>query len=355
MPLTGVIVLADQDGHTDHRADGGFAALEHVANRPIAHHVLETLHGAGVTHTLLVGHANPVSRVVQSLGSHAGRLGLSLDCATHEFPLDSAGGLRAAAAVIGSAPCIVHVANGMLDDSVNPLPLQFRAEAPDLVVFVGEAPSASARLSAATEHLLGIGEPDGSREVLGMAGVCLFGEGALMRSADARWRDGDEFDLTDVARRLGAAGGRVHARRAPAWHRYDGDARDLLALNRIALDRIDLGVHQVGSDGNRIEGRVLIHETASITGSVLIGPTVIGPGARISEACIGPYTSIGAGVHIEGAEIERSIIAAGASVLYVGGRLAGSVVGRDARVFRDFSLPRAMKLRVGDGNQVGLC
>jgi hypothetical protein len=31
------------------------------------------------------------------------------------------------------------------------------------------------------------------------------------------------------------------------------------------------------------------------------------------------------------------------------------VVGREARVFRDFSMPRAMRLQVGDGDEVALC
>jgi hypothetical protein len=42
-------------------------------------------------------------------------------------------------------------------------------------------------------------------------------------------------------------------------------------------------------------------------------------------------------------------------VMHIGGRLVASIVGHDARVFRDFSLPRAMRLRVGDGNEVALC
>ena len=45
----------------------------------------------------------------------------------------------------------------------------------------------------------------------------------------------------------------------------------------------------------------------------------------------------------------------GASITHIGGRLVGSVVGRDARVFRDFSLPRALRLNVGDGGEVALC
>jgi hypothetical protein len=54
-------------------------------------------------------------------------------------------------------------------------------------------------------------------------------------------------------------------------------------------------------------------------------------------------------------EIERSIILPGASVTHVGGRLVSSLVGRGAHVFRDFSLPRAMRLYVGEGDEVALC
>ena len=88
---------------------------------------------------------------------------------------------------------------------------------------------------------------------------------------------------------------------------------------------------------------------------MIVGPAVVGPHAQISDAYIGPYTSIGAGARIEGAEIERSIIAAGASIVHVGSRIVASVVGRDARVFRDFSLPRAFRPRVGDGTEIALC
>jgi glucose-1-phosphate thymidylyltransferase len=87
----------------------------------------------------------------------------------------------------------------------------------------------------------------------------------------------------------------------------------------------------------------------------MVGPVVIGEGAQVTNSYIGPYTSIGARARIEGAEIERSIISPGATVMHVGARLVSSVIGQRARVFRDFSLPRAMRLRVGEGDEVALC
>jgi glucose-1-phosphate thymidylyltransferase len=165
---------------------------------------------------------------------------------------------------------------------------------------------------------------------------------------------GAGIDLTVVAQRITSAGGTIHVRLVDAWRAYRGEVVDLLELNRIVLDQITADVPQGARDANRIEGRVRIHERAQVRGSVLVGPVVIGPGATISDAYVGPYTAIGAGAHIEGAEIERSIISAGASVTHVGTRLTASVIGRDARLFRDFSLPRALRLRIGDGAVVGL-
>jgi glucose-1-phosphate thymidylyltransferase len=100
---------------------------------------------------------------------------------------------------------------------------------------------------------------------------------------------------------------------------------------------------------------VLIDRTATVRSSMVTGPAVIGPHATVVDAYLGPYTSIGAGARVEGAEIERSIVAPGASVMHIGGRLVSSLVGRDARIYRDFSLPRALRLWVGEGDEVALC
>jgi len=81
-------------------------------------------------------------------------------------------------------------------------------------------------------------------------------------------------------------------------------------------------------------------------------PAIVGAGAQVVDAYIGPYTAIGAGARIEGGEVERSIILPGASITHLGGRLVASVVGSNARIFRDFSLPRGMRLHVGDDVEV---
>jgi glucose-1-phosphate thymidylyltransferase len=139
------------------------------------------------------------------------------------------------------------------------------------------------------------------------------------------------------------------------WRHFAGNSLDLLDMNRMMLDSLEPEGIEREDDDNRFEGPIAIHPTACVTSSVIVGPVIVGADALITNSYIGPHTSIGAHVRVEGAEIERSIVLAGASILHVGGRLVASVVGRDARVFRDFSMPRALRLQVGDGDEVALC
>ena len=139
------------------------------------------------------------------------------------------------------------------------------------------------------------------------------------------------------------------------WRHFAGDALDLLDMNRTMLDSLGTETTPSAYDGNRFEGPIAIHPTACVSASVIVGPVMIGAGTLITDSYIGPHTSIGERVRIDGAELERSIVLDDASVLHVGGRLVASIVGRHARVFRDFSIPRALRLQVGDGDEVALC
>lgn len=330
-------------------------AFEHVANKPIAHHVLDNLESAGVREVVVASSAERAGAVHACLAARDSASRLHLQHVEKRGPLDLASALELAAPTVGDAPCVVHLANGLLDEPLMPLFGRLCDDSPDVVLVVHQAPSAEEHLSPATQQMLHIAELDPSRAALAMAGVSFFGPRALSQISGVPLAAGREVDLTLLGERIAAAGGSFHVRIADAWCRYAGDTRDLLELNRIALDGLQADQRRPDNNGNSIEGRVWIHERADVRASVIIGPAIIGPGARVHDAYIGPYTSVGDKAQIEGAEIERSIICPGASIMHIGGRLVASVVGRNARIFRDFSLPRAMRLRVGDGTEVALC
>ena len=82
------------------------------------------------------------------------------------------------------------------------------------------------------------------------------------------------------------------------------------------------------SKASELSGRVVVEAAARVVQSVVRGPAIIGRGAVIENAYVGPFTAIGDGVTIRGSEIEHSIILEGSEVSDVGARIESSLLGR---------------------------
>lgn len=351
MPRKGVLLFADTPCHSDTGCTCGsrrLPALEPVANRPIAHHVLDAMQGAGVEELVVTGSADVLIDVRACLTSYQPGA-LRVDYVVADDDSGRGASLRAVCDAVGAAPCVVHVGDGLLDHSLHPYFHTLHERSLDAILLC-QRPGSGVPMPGYHEQSISPSVPG----LLGDAGVGIFGPGAFReacQSSAARVPG----SLGELAQQLCDVGGQVEVSLADGWRRYRGDPVDLLEVNRLALELISPQFCQPLATQNRIEGRVQIDRTATVTTSVIVGPVVVGEGAEVTNAYVGPYTSIGAGARIEGVEIERSIISPGASVMHVGGRLVSSLVGRGAHVFRDFSLPRAMRLRVGEGDEVALC
>jgi len=137
------------------------------------------------------------------------------------------------------------------------------------------------------------------------------------------------------------------------WWKDTGKLEDMLEANRIILDtlvpRTDGTIER--SD---ITGKVVIEAGARVVASSVRGPAIIGKGAQIENAYVGPFTSIGDGVIVRGSEVEHSIILEGASISDIGGRIESSLVGRNVSIYRSQHKPRSFNFMLGDRSEVGL-
>ena len=75
-------------------------------------------------------------------------------------------------------------------------------------------------------------------------------------------------------------------------------------------------------------------------------------GARIEDAYVGPYTSIGENVHIRRSEVEHSIILSGSVVEDLGTRMEASLLGRNVKLTRCDGMPKTLRLLVGDNCEI---
>jgi glucose-1-phosphate thymidylyltransferase len=328
-------------------------SLQRVANGPILCHVLDALREAGVVEVAVVAPPDVAGEIAACVGSE-GPAGIAVRHLIHDQGGEGADTLLGVAEFVSDAPCILHRADGLLGQPLRPFLESLREESPDVLLLVQDGGRGAQRLRLVPERLLSATEDRAAPMTGGVACVCLLGPGALRRALTAGW-SAQESDFAALAERLACTGGGAQVRVVRTWRHFAGDPLDLLDMNRTLLDTLESETTASATDGNRFEGPVAIHPTAQVTSSVIVGPVMIDAGALISDSYIGPHTSIGERVRIEGSELERSIVLADASLLHVGGRLVTSIVGRHARIFRDFSVPRAMRFQVSDGDEVALC
>ncbi len=348
MPPKGIVLL-----HSAHRGSGrpgtGLPAAELVANRPIVAHVAEVLRRAGAEELAILGAPSALTAVRCLDDPSLASARFIAVRGRH----DLFGMLCAAVSFVGEAPCVVHAGDGLSATPIAAGGALAGGETSDVTVFLYHARDRSDPLSQEIQQALGLADLHPARAGLALAGVSLFGPGAL-RHACAHTGGSGEDSTAAVVSRIAQAGGQLHVGRVSGWQRYGGEQRDLLDLNRMVLDRLEPSAEILDPGDNRIEGRVEIHPSARIEGSVLSGPVLVGADARIVDSYVGPYSTIGEGAELDGAEVERSIIGAGAQIRHVGVRIEGSTIGPGARISREFALPRAVHMHVGAGVELVL-
>jgi glucose-1-phosphate thymidylyltransferase len=331
-------------------------ALAPVANKPIVCHALEVMAGAGIEDVAIVTNPESRSQIGQAIAD-GGDCGLHLAYVEVPESVGYAQAVLAAAEFVDRRPFVFHRGDGLFRSSVRPLVKEFENAKLDALVLVQRGAEPLPRLVTAADRqraapLPGAALSSSSERVL--AGVHAFGPRFLEALGETKRSSRGSIEIGRSAGRLAAKGGRVVMRPGEWWWSCDGTPGQLLRTNRLVLDELSSEFEGVDLLDSRIEGRVSIHPSATLIASTIRGPAIIGPRACLSHAYVGPYTSIAAGVAIEGAEIEDSIIFPDVVIRYLGRRLEGSVVGSHAKLHRDFSLPTALRLWVGDNVEVSL-
>src|SRR4029434_5644931 len=117
---------------------------------------------------------------------------------------------------------------------------------------------------------------------------------------------------------------------------------DMLEANRIILDRLEPRSEGTVTE-SEIHGKVVIEAGARVIRSTVRGPAIIGCGAVIEHAYIGPFTSVGEAVSVRNSEVEHSILLEGSSIADVGGRIESSLIGKNVAIYRTQGKPRSVQ------------
>jgi glucose-1-phosphate thymidylyltransferase len=326
---------------SDERAWAGLGfppgPLMPVANKPVLFHSLEALRAGGIKAVAIVVGDRTRDEMRSAVGDGS-RWSLSVEYL--EAPSDTGlvDVLRGADAFLRGEPFFVQEGEALVRDPIGAVGERFTRENLDALVLRLPAPE---RFHAAKVN----GQPP---SMLAPFGGCFLGSRVLRAMAEPG------LELPALLARVRELGGRLQVEQVDGCLACHGGPEALLDANRHALENLPAQRVSAAIEDSDIQGRVIIHPSAQLYRALVRGPAIIGPRTRITDAYVGPYTSLGADVTIEGAEVEHSIVLDGACVRFLGARLEASIVGCAARIERDFALPHAVRLVVGGRAEVML-
>lgn len=324
-----------------------------VANKPVLFYGIETLVEAGVTDIGIIIAPQTGDEVREAVGDGSA-FGAKVTYIEQAKPAGLAHAVLTAEEFLDGSSFVMYLGDNLLRDGVPRLVERFRAESPDAMILLTKVDDPSA---------FGVAELDGKRVVrlvekpenppsdMALVGVYLFSPAILEAARGLTPSPRGELEITEAIQVLIDEGREVRSEIVSGWWKDTGQLSDMLEANRLVLDDIETSLDGT-IENSRVEGRVIVEEGAVLRDSLVRGPAVIGRGALVEGAYIGPYTSIGDDVRVINSEIEHSILLAGSSVENQTARIEASLLGREVRVTRSDSLPKTMQLLVGDRAEI---
>jgi glucose-1-phosphate thymidylyltransferase len=326
-----------------------------VANKPVLFYGIEAMARAGIEEVGIII-APETGGEVQTAAGDGSKFGLRITYILQDEPLGLAHAVLTAERFLDGSPFVMYLGDNLLQGGIDDLVAAFRSNEPDALILL---------TPVADPENYGVAELDGDSVVqllekpakpktdLALVGVYMFTSCVHDAARAIRPSDRGELEITDAIQHLVDSSRRVEPHIVRGWWKDTGRLEDMLAANRLVLDTIERRIDGELID-SQVDGRVVIEAGARLERSSVRGPAIIGAGARLTDCYVGPYTAVGDECTIERAEVEHSILLAGASVRDLNGRIESSLLGRNVKIARDDRQPRAYRFLVGDNSEISI-
>ncbi|HLH59909.1 MAG TPA: glucose-1-phosphate thymidylyltransferase [Streptosporangiaceae bacterium] len=324
-----------------------------VANKPVLFYGLESIRDAGITEAgIIVGDTAPA---IQRAVGDGGAFGLDVTYIRQDAPRGLAHAVLVAEDFLGDEDFVMYLGDNFVIGGITSLVDEFRVGRPDAQIMLTTVPD---------PRQFGVAELDGSGEVIGLeekprqpksdlalVGVYIFTPAVheAIRQLKPSWRG--ELEITEAIQWLIDHGRKVRSTRITGYWKDTGNVPDMLEVNRMVLESLEPHIGGDVDADTELIGRVRIEPGATVTGSRIVGPVVVGAGTRISDSYVGPFTSVADHCVLADSEIEYSIVLRGASIQGVR-RIEASLIGHDVEVTPSPRVPRAHRLVLGDHSKV---
>jgi glucose-1-phosphate thymidylyltransferase len=327
-----------------------------VANKPVLFYAIESIVAAGIADIgIIVG--DTAAEIRAAVGDGA-RFGARVTYIEQDAPRGLAHAVMIAEPFLGSSQFVMYLGDNLIAGGITGLVDEFRQLGCNSEILLAEVPNPQqfgvAELTSEGKVRRLVEKPRQPQSNLALVGVYMFDATIFESVRRIKPSARGELEITDAIQDLIDRGLDVHPHLVRGWWKDTGKLEDMLEANRIVLESLEPRCGSAIGAGSRIEGRVTIGANVELIDSLVRGPVVIGDGARLESAFVGPYTSIGERCRLVCCEIENSIVLADAAIADIPLRIDGSLIGRNVRIAKSDLKPKAYRFMLGDNSEVGI-
>jgi glucose-1-phosphate thymidylyltransferase len=327
-----------------------------VANKPVLFYGLEAMADAGI-HDVGIIIAPETGGEIREACGDGSRFGVRVTYLVQDEPLGLAHAVLTAEPFLGDSPFVMYLGDNLLQGGISELVDTFRTGSPDALILLTPVEDPQnygvAELDEDGSVARLVEKPPEPASDLALVGVYMFTPVIHDAARAIRPSERGELEITDAIQWIVDEGHRVEPHIVRGWWKDTGRLDDMLEANRLILDTIE---HRIDGELHdaQVDGRVIVEAGARLERATVRGPAIIGAGALVRDAYVGPYTAVGRHCQVERAEVEHSILLEGSSVRGLDGRMESSLLGRDASISRTDAQPRAYRFMVGDQSEIGI-
>ena len=321
-----------------------------IAGKPISEYALDNLIEVGIRDVNIVVGSTGDEEVRKYYGNGE-RWGVNITYTYQDKPLGIAHAIGLTREFVGNDSFVVFLGDNFLQDGITALYSNYVShnyEGMIALVHVRNPAQFGIAEVEADRIIRLVEKPKQPKSDLAIAGV-YFLTPKVFESIDRLKPSGrGEYEITEAYQDMVDRKMRIGYSIISGWFKDTGTVDDFLDCNRLVLDRIGSNSPDTAGVKN-VSGRVLIGRDAYISDdSRVLGPCFIGPGTRIENSYIGPFTSIGSNCSLKDAEIEDSIVMDGSEIILSKNfSLRQCLIGANVRIKANGSTLRTMKLVLG--------
>ncbi len=326
-----------------------------VANKPVLFYGIEAIAAAGISDIgIVVGDTQAEIRAAVGDGS---RWGVRITYIEQDAPRGLAHAVKISEPFLGASPFVMYLGDNLLNKGITHFVQEFSRERPAAQILLTRVPDPQMFGVAQLENGRVVRLVEKPKEPIGdlaLVGVYMFGPEVFESVRRITPSQRNELEITDAIQDLIDRGLTVRPHIVDGWWKDTGKLEDMLEANRLVLDTLEPRVEGTLDAASRLEGKVIVEAGAVLEDTVVRGPAIIGAGATLVRAYVGPFTAIGPGVEIRDTEVEHSIVLEGASIRDLANRVTDSLIGRNVRIYREPIKPSAYRFMLGDNSEVGI-